>query len=113
VSLAPSTCYYRPRVRSVGAMAEGARLVARIREIRAEFPRHGHRRVAARLKAEGRRANHERVGRITGEQDLRARPERRFTVTTDGDHDGPIFPNPAGDLAPTGPGWRTRPPSAS
>jgi putative transposase len=25
------------------------------------------------------------------EQDLRERPKRRFAVTTDGDHDGPIF----------------------
>jgi putative transposase len=31
-----------------------------------------------------------------GEQDLRVRPRRRFVVTTDSDHDGPVFPNPAG-----------------
>jgi putative transposase len=50
-----------------------------------------------------------------GEQDLRVRPQRRFvattdsdhgqrprTATTDCDHDGPIFPNLAKDLAPTG-----------
>ena len=36
------------------------------------------------------------------EQDLRARPRRRFIVTRDSDHDGPIFPNLAEDLAPTG-----------
>ena len=38
-----------------------------------------------------------------GEQDLRVRPKRRFVVTTDSDHDGPIFPNLAKGLAPTGP----------
>jgi transposase InsO family protein len=37
------------------------------------------------------------------EQDLRVRPKRRFVVTTDSDHDGPIFPDLAKDLAPTGP----------
>jgi putative transposase len=114
VSLAPSTyyyrpraSYYRPRARSVEAMAEEARLVARIREICAEFPRYGYRRVTAQLKAEGRRVNHKRVSRIMGEQDLRVRPKRRYVVTTDSDHDGPIFPNLAKDLAPTSSGWRT------
>ena len=37
------------------------------------------------------------------ERDLRVRPRRRFVVTTDSRHDGPAFPNPARDLAPTGP----------
>src|SRR3712207_7396005 len=34
------------------------------------------------------------------EQDLRVRPKRRFVVTTDSDHHGPIFPDLAKDLAP-------------
>src|SRR3712207_8261211 len=79
-------------------MAE-ARLVARIHAICAEFPRYGYRRVTAQPKAEGERVNHERVARIMREQDLRVRPKRRFAVTTDSDHDGPIFPNLAKDLA--------------
>jgi putative transposase len=103
MSLAPSTYYYRPRARSVEATAEEARLAARIREICAEFPRYGYRRVEAQLKAEGRRVNHKRVSRIMGEQDLRVRPKRRFVVTTDSDHAGPIFPNLAKGLAPAGP----------
>src|SRR3712207_2836206 len=37
------------------------------------------------------------------EQDLRVRPKRRFVVTTDSDPDGPIFPDLAKDLGPTGP----------
>ena len=104
-------------------MAAEARLVERIQEICAEFPRYGYRRVSAQLKAEGERVNHKHVARIMREQDLRARPKRRFVVTTDSDHDGPIFPDLAEDLAPTGPdrprpaptggGWPTRPPSAS
>ncbi len=77
--------------------------MARIRAIRAEFPRHGHRRVAARLKAEGERADHERVARIVRGRDLRVRPKRRFVTTTGSDHDGPIFPDLARGLAPTGP----------
>jgi putative transposase len=84
-------------------VAAEARLVARIGAICAEFPRYGYRRVTAQLKAEGERVNHKRVARIMREQDLRVRPRRRFVVTTDSDHDGPIFPNLAKDIIPSGP----------
>jgi putative transposase len=103
MSLAPSSYYHRAKPRSAAAVAEEARLVARMREICAEFPRYGYRRVTAQLKAEGARVNHKRVSRIMREQDLRVRPKRRFVVTTSSDHDGPIFPDLAKDLAPTGP----------
>ena len=103
MSLAPSTYYYRARAKSAEAIAAEARLVARIHAICAEFPRYGYRRVTAQLKAEGERVNHKRVSRIMREQDLRVRPKRRFVTTTDSDHDGPIFPDLAKDLAPTGP----------
>ena len=102
MSLPPSTYYYRARARSAEAVAEETRLVGRVRAICAEFPRYGYRRVTAQLKAEGERINHKRVARIMREQDLRVRPKRRFVVTTDSDHDGPIFPDLAKDLGPTG-----------
>jgi len=101
--LAPSTYYYRPRVRSAEAAVAEDRLVARIREICAEFPRYGYRRVTAQLKAEGERVNHKRVARIMREQDLRVRRKRRFVVTTNSDHDGPVFPNLAKGVVPSGP----------
>ena len=41
--------------------------------------------------------------RLMKENDLSVRPRRRFVVTTDSDHDGPIFPNLREDVAPTGP----------
>jgi putative transposase len=63
MSLAPSSYYYRPKRRSAAAEAEEARLIGRIGEICAEFPRYGYRRVTAQLKAEGERANHKRVAR--------------------------------------------------
>jgi putative transposase len=103
MSLAPSSYYHRAKPKSAEAVAAEARLVLRIREICAEFPRYGYRRVTAQLKAEGERVNHKRVSRIMREQDLRVRPKRRFGVTTNSDHDGPIFPDLAKDLAPTGP----------
>ena len=103
MSLAPSTYYYWPRARSAEAAVAEDRLVARIREICAEFPRYGYRRVTAQLKAEGERVNHKRVARIMREQDLRVRRKRRFVVTTNSDHDGPVFPNLAKGVVPSGP----------
>jgi putative transposase len=103
MSLAPSTYYCRARAKSAEAVAAEARLVARIHAICAEFPRYGYRRVTARLKAEGERVNHKRVARIMREQDLRVRPKRRSVVATNSDHDGPIFPNPAEGMVPSGP----------
>jgi putative transposase len=103
MSLAPSSYYYRPRAKPAEAAAGEARLVERIHEICAEFPRYGYRRVTAQLKAEGERVNHKRVARIMREQDLQVWPRRRFVVTTDSDHDGPIFPDLATDVIPAGP----------
>ena len=103
MSLAPSSYYSRPKPRPADAVAAAARLVGRIHAICAEFPRYGSRRVTAQLKAEGERVNRKRVARITREQDLRVRPKRRFVATTEGDHDGPVFPDPAKGMAPTGP----------
>jgi len=99
MGLARSTFYDEPRMQSVGE----ARLVQRIREIAAEWPAYGYRRVTAELQAEGLIVNHKRVMRLMKENGLSVQPRRRFIVTTDSDHDGPIFPNLARDVAPTGP----------
>jgi hypothetical protein len=34
---------------------------------------------------------------------LTVQPRRRYVVTTDSDHDGPIFPNLTKEVTPTGP----------
>ncbi len=47
--------------------------------------------------------NHKKVMRIMREQGLTVRPRRRFVATTDSNHDGPIFPNLAKNVVPTGP----------
>ena len=47
--------------------------------------------------------NHKKVMRLMREHGLTVRPRRRFVATTDSDHDGPIFPNLAKDVVPTGP----------
>lgn len=99
MGLARSTFYDEPPAQPV----EEARLILQIREIAAEWPAYGYRRVTAELQAEGLIVNHKRVMRLMRENGLSVRPRRRFVVTTDSDHDGPIFPNLARDAVPNGP----------
>ena len=60
--------------------------------------------MTAQLGDEGTVVNHKKVMRLMREHGLTVRPRRRFVATTDSDHEGPIFPNPAKDVVPpTGP----------
>jgi putative transposase len=95
--LARSTFYDEPEVQRV----DEARLVERMREVCAEWPAYGYRRVTAELQAEGHLVNHKKVMRLMKENDLTVRPRRRFVATTDSDHGGPIFPNLAENVVPT------------
>ena len=98
MGLARSTYYDKPSGQSI----EEARLVERIKGICAEWPSYGYRRVTAELHATGCRANHKKVMRLMREHRLTVCPRRRFVATTDSDHGGPIFPNLAEDVTPTG-----------
>ena len=99
MGLARSTYYDEP----AGQPIEEARLVERIKELCAEWPCYGYRRVEAELRAEGMLVNHKKVMRLMREHGLTVRPRRRFVATTDSDHDRPIFPNLAKDVVPNGP----------
>jgi putative transposase len=97
MGLARSTFYDAPEVQ----LCAEARLVERIGEICAEWPAYGYRRVTAELHGEGRIVNHKKVMRLMKENGLTVRSRRRFVVTTDSNHDGPIFPNLAQSIVPT------------
>lgn len=99
MGLARSTYYAEP----AGQPIEEARLVIRIQEICAEWPHYGYRRVTAQLRKEGIIANHKKVMRLMKEHGLTVRSRRRFVVTTDSDHDSPVYPNLARDCEPSGP----------
>jgi len=68
-----------------------------------EFERYGWRRVRAALRQRGMVVNHKKVRRLMREHDLQPRMRRRYTTTTDSDHDQPIFANLAMDMRPDGP----------
>jgi transposase InsO family protein len=69
-----------------------ARIVAHIRAITDEFECYGYRRVGAELRHRGHSVNAKKVRRLMRKHDLNPRRRRRFTYTTDSDHDGPIYP---------------------
>ena len=97
MGLARSTYYDEPEMQPI----DEARLVEQIKEVCAEWPAYGYRRVTAELHGEGRIVNHKKVMRLMKENSLSVRPRRRFIATTDSDHDGPIFPNLAKNIVPT------------
>ena len=86
MGLARSTCY------AAGEKPSDAALVAEIRAITDEFECYGYRRVDAELRHRGQLVNAKKVRRLMREHDLNPRKRRRFTRTTDSDHDGPVFP---------------------
>lgn len=67
-------------------------IVAEMRAITDTFECYGYRRVTAELRHRGHVINSKKVRRLMREHDLNPRRRRRFTRTTDSDHDGPIFP---------------------
>src|SRR4030095_10504038 len=97
MGLAASTYCEEPEIQPI----DEARLVEQIKEVCAEWPAYGYRRVTAELHGEGRIVNHKKVMRLMSENGLTLRPPRGFIATTDSDHDGPIFPNLAKNIVPT------------
>ena len=80
-----------------------AEILTRIEAICAEFEAYGYRRVTAELRHQGHVVNSKKVRRLMREHDLQPKQRRRYVATTDSDHDEPIFPNLAADMAPDGP----------
>jgi putative transposase len=96
--IARSTFYDRPeRTVDDTAIVEAMFAVCDV------FEFYGYRRVGAALRQQGIIVNHKKIRRLMREHDLQPRIRRRFVATTDSDHDGPIFPNHAKDIVPTGP----------
>jgi len=73
-----------------------------IQRIALEFPCYGWRRVTAELRRRGWTANHKRVRRIMREDNLLCLRRRKFVVTTDSNHDLPVFANLTGRMVLNG-----------
>jgi putative transposase len=98
MGIARSTYYDRPE-----KAVDDTAIVEAMFAICDEFEFYGYRRVGAALRQQGLVVNHKKIRRLMREHDLQPRLRRRFVVTTDSDHDGPIFPNLSKDIVPAGP----------
>jgi putative transposase len=98
MGIARSTYYDRPQKR-----ADDTAIVEAMFAICDEFEFYGYRRVGAALRQQGLVVNHKKIRRLMREHGLQPKIGRRFVAATDSDHDGPIFPNLAKDIAPSGP----------
>ena len=97
MNLARSTYY------DASAAGPDNAVVVEIREIVGEFLVYGYRRVSVELRHRGQVVNSQRVRRIIRENDLNPKRKRLHVVTTDSDHDKPIYPNLAPDYEVHGP----------
>jgi HTH-like domain len=68
----------------------------------ASFGAYGWRRVRAALRQRGVVANGRRIRRLMRAHGLQPGVRRHLATATDRDHDGPIFPDLAKDMAPNG-----------
>lgn len=98
MGIARSTYYDRPV-----ETTDDTAIVEAMFAICDEFEFYGYRRVGAALRQEGLVVNHKKIRRLMREHDLQPRIRRRFVATTDSNHGGPIFPNLAKEIVPTGP----------
>ena len=90
--------YYAWRGREPGARARAnARLAVEIRAAHQKSRRtYGSPRVHAELRARGVVCSEKRVARVMRAEGIRAKPRRRFRVTTDSRHGEPVAPNVLG-----------------
>ena len=72
---------------------DDAVLVATMIAICDEFEAYGYRRVGAEKRHRGIVVNSKKIRRLMRENDLQLKRCKRFVATTNGDHDGPIFPD--------------------
>ncbi|MDN3564116.1 IS3 family transposase [Paeniroseomonas aquatica] len=95
----PRSTFYDP----VPATLDADEVLARISTICDEFECYGYRRVGAALRHQGIVVNGKKLRRLMREHDLQPRRRRRYVVTTDSDHAGPVFPDLAKDVVPERP----------
>lgn len=97
------TGFYRWRETATPAVDPDLDLRDEIQRIALESPSYGWPRITAELRRRGWKANHKRVYRIMREDNLLClRRRRKFVVTTDSNHDRPVYPNLASGMVLTG-----------
>lgn len=89
--------YYRFLLRGKAQEAD-MDLRSAIQTIALEWPAYGYRRVHAELRQQGWMVNHKRVLRLMRADNLLCLRRRKFILTTDSNHELPIYPNLAREM---------------
>ncbi|MGK7865614.1 IS3 family transposase, partial [Falsiroseomonas sp. E2-1-a4] len=95
----PRSTFYDPSP----ATLDADEVLARIGAICDEFECYGYRRVGAALRHQGIVVNGKKLRRLMREHELQPKRRRRYVVTTDSGHGGPIYPDLVKDVVPDGP----------
>jgi len=95
--------FYRHRKRTgQGVQGKDMDLRDEIQKIALEWPAYGRRRITKELVNRGRKVDPKTVNRIMREDNLLCLRRRKFVVTTDSNHDLPVYSNVAGEMTLTG-----------
>jgi transposase InsO family protein len=94
--------YYRQLVETEPDEAEMAMRTAIQEIVLAHHRRYGYRRVAAELHRRGMVVNHKRVLRMMRNDNLLAVRFRKYVLTTDSQHDSPVYVNLAARMTMSG-----------
>ncbi|NLF67103.1 MAG: IS3 family transposase [Chloroflexi bacterium] len=92
-----SSYYYQPAERDEEALKQA------IRDLAAQWPTYGYRRITAELQRAAWLVNHKLVRRLMDELELLVQPQPKKRGTTDSRHGWPRFPNLVLELAVTYP----------
>jgi putative transposase len=93
--------FYRWRKRPARPADADVEVRDAIQRIALEFPCYGSRRVGFELERRGYTVNRKRVQRLMREDNLLCLRRRKFIVTTDSNHNLPVYANLAATLALT------------
>lgn len=94
IGLPSSTLYYKPKISREQRDACDADLRSKIEEIHLRFPTAGYRPMRSYLRRRfGIEVNWKRIRRVMKKYSLSADLRRAFVVTTDSNHNFPVFPN--------------------
>jgi len=96
------TGFYRWQEAPAPAADREVDLRDEIQRIALESPSYGWPRITAELKRRGWEANHKRVYRIMREDNLLCLRRRKFVVTTNSNHDRPVYPHLTRGMVLTG-----------
>lgn len=78
-------------------------IVEEMMKIIHKYPGYGYRRMTHQLRRQGYIVNHKRVLRLMRENNLIFKRKRFSPITTDSDHDNPVYPNLVRGMEITGP----------